>query len=89
MLRRIELTCYGAFTGRSIDLGPGLTVVLGPNESGKSTLRAAVGDLLWELQPRKHPYAFKHAPGQLRITADLVDPEDPVGTVTMIASKVG
>ena len=89
MLRRVELTCYGAFTGRDVDLGPGLTVVLGPNESGKSTLRAAVGDLLWGLQPRKHRYAFKHAPGQLRVTADLVDPDDPAATRTLSVDSRG
>ena len=89
MLRRIELTCYGAFTGRGVDLGPGLTVVLGPNESGKSTLRSAVGDLLWGLQPRKHRYAFKHAPGQLRVTADLVDPDDAAATRTVSVDSRG
>jgi uncharacterized protein YhaN len=89
MLRRVELTCYGAFRGRSVDLGPGLTVVVGPNESGKSTLRAALGDLLWGLQPRLHPYAFTHAPSALRVTADLVDPDDPSATRTVVVDSRG
>ena len=82
-LRRIELTCYGAFTGRSVELGPGLTVVLGPNESGKSTLRYAVGDVLWGLRPQRHPYAFRYQPGALRLTAEIDAPEDPTVGVTI------
>lgn len=70
-LDRVELTRYGAFTSRSIDLGPGLTVVLGPNESGKSTFRHAVGDLVWGLTGRLHPYAFRFAPGNLCLGADV------------------
>lgn len=83
MLRRIELARYGAFSGRSVELGPGLTVVVGPNESGKTTLRSAMSDLLWGLQPRLHPYSFVHAPSQLRVVAELAEHDDVVRTVTV------
>ncbi|WP_432509900.1 AAA family ATPase [Kineococcus sp. SYSU DK001] len=68
MLRRVTLAPYGAFEAAEVELGEGLTVVLGPNESGKSTLLAAVGDLLWgfEKSPR---YAFVHARARLRVGA--------------------
>ena len=68
-LRRLTLDSYGAFDGRSIEIGPGLTVVHGPNQSGKTTLAHAVGDLLWGLNARSHPYAFRVSGSQLRLTA--------------------
>ena len=75
-LHHLELTSYGAFSKRSIDVGPGLTVVHGPNESGKSTLRYAIGDVLWGIQPRLHPYAFLVNPSQLRLTATVTASAD-------------
>ncbi len=68
MLRHVRLAPYGAFEAAEIALGPGLTVVVGPNESGKSTLLAAVEDLLFgfEKSPR---YAFTHARARLRVHA--------------------
>ena len=68
-LSQLTLTRYGAFDSRSIDVGPGLTVVHGPNESGKSTFGAALADLLWGMQRRSHPYAFRVANPQLRLDA--------------------
>ncbi|MFZ0216586.1 MAG: AAA family ATPase, partial [Candidatus Dormiibacterota bacterium] len=38
---RISLLAFGAFRDFHLDLAPGLTVVSGPNEAGKSTLHAA------------------------------------------------
>ena len=70
-LQRLELTSYGAFSQRPIEIGSGLTVVHGPNESGKSTLSHAIGDVLWGIQPRLHPYAFLVSPSQLRLTATM------------------
>lgn len=46
-LRRLDLTRFGHFTDRSIDLGPAETdksdfhIVYGPNEAGKTTLMEA------------------------------------------------
>src|ERR687887_325748 len=41
-LRDVTLTAFGAFCGRALPLAPGLNVVFGPNEAGKSTVHAAV-----------------------------------------------
>jgi uncharacterized protein YhaN len=47
-LARIDATRFGALEGASISgLGEGLTVVLGPNESGKSTYTALVRHVLF------------------------------------------
>ncbi|MEZ0492735.1 AAA family ATPase [Kineococcus sp. TBRC 1896] len=64
----MTLAPYGAFESAAVELGEGLTVVLGPNESGKSTLLAAVGDLLWGFE-RSPRYAFVHARARLRVGA--------------------
>lgn len=47
-LRRIEAASFGALNERSLgDLGDGLTVVLGPNEAGKSTFTALTRYVLY------------------------------------------
>lgn len=38
---------YGRFTGHVIQLQPGLQVILGPNEQGKSTIRNFLTDMLY------------------------------------------
>lgn len=88
-LHRLELTTYGAFSKRSIEIGPGLTVIHGPNESGKSTLRYAIGDLLWGLQPRQHPYAFLVNPSQLRLTATVTKWSNPTDELTLTVDSRG
>lgn len=47
-LRRIEAESFGALSERTLgDLGDGLTVVLGPNEAGKSTFTALTRYVLY------------------------------------------
>lgn len=45
--RRIEIDGYGRLTNRVVEVSPGLHVIVGPNEQGKSTLRGFVGDMLY------------------------------------------
>lgn len=44
---KISIDGYGKIAGRKIELSPGLQVILGPNEQGKSTVRSFVGDMLY------------------------------------------
>lgn len=46
-IRKLWLDGYGRFSGRELALEPGLQVLLGPNEQGKSTTRSFVGDMLY------------------------------------------
>jgi exonuclease SbcC len=41
-IERVTGHAFGPFTGESLDLAPGLTVVTGPNEAGKSSWHAAI-----------------------------------------------
>ena len=41
-IERVTGHAFGPFTGESLDLAPGLTVVSGPNEAGKSSWHAAI-----------------------------------------------
>jgi len=41
-ITHVVARAFGPFRGARIDLAPGLTVVTGPNESGKSTWHAAL-----------------------------------------------
>lgn len=46
-LRRVSIDGYGRFNGHELEFEPGLQVIIGPNERGKSTLRAFIGDMLY------------------------------------------
>lgn len=41
-IERVDAAAFGAFRSQSLQLGPGLTVIHGPNEAGKSTWFAAI-----------------------------------------------
>jgi energy-coupling factor transporter ATP-binding protein EcfA2 len=47
MLRRLELQAFGRFNDEVIEFAPGLNLVSGPNESGKTTLVQAVSATLF------------------------------------------
>ena len=44
---KLHIDGYGLFTNREIELTPGLHIVAGPNEQGKSTLRGFITDMLY------------------------------------------
>ncbi len=69
-LRSLTLKAYGRCTDVTIDVGEGVTVVLGANEAGKSTALDALSDLLWGI-PLKTPRASEYQRPQLRIDATL------------------
>lgn len=73
-LDRLDLIRYGHFSGRSIALPAAerdFHVIVGPNEAGKSTVRAAVLDLLYGI-PKNTPHAFVHPMPEMRLGAALV-----------------
>ncbi len=72
-IERLLLERFGHFEDFELDFGPvpRLHVVFGPNEAGKSTLLAAIGDLLFGM-PAQTPYNFRHPYGCLRIGARVV-----------------
>ena len=41
-IERVVARAFGPFQNQVLELGPGLSVVAGPNESGKSTWHAAL-----------------------------------------------
>lgn len=72
-IKRLDLIRYGHFSDRSLELPsgkPDLHVVVGPNETGKSTALSAVADLLFGI-PTKSPFNFLHDYGEMRIGAAL------------------
>ncbi len=72
---RLALARYGHFTGFALDFGPkpdagpDLHVVYGPNEAGKSTIFAAMIDLMFGM-PTRTPYNFLHDYKAMLIEAD-------------------
>jgi len=74
----LNLVRYGRFTDCVLDFaGPGVHVVVGPNEAGKSTLRESVGELLYGIHPQTK-LDFLHAMQDLRIDARLQGPDGGV-----------
>ncbi|NTV53040.1 MAG: AAA family ATPase, partial [Candidatus Firestonebacteria bacterium] len=47
VLKHLELKRFKCWRALSLDFSPGLNVILGPNESGKTTLRAALMAVLF------------------------------------------
>ena len=71
-LRRLDLTRFGHFTDRSVDLGPAqpgksdFHIIYGPNEAGKTTLMEAYLRLIYGF-PMRDGYGFKHALNTLQV----------------------
>lgn len=59
-IERLDLIAYGAFDDYSLDLkAPGVHVVHGANEAGKSTMLSALDQLLYGIDHNAR-YAFRH-----------------------------
>ena len=69
---RLALERYGAFTERTLTFRPDarLHVILGPNEAGKTTALAAIGDLLFGF-PERTSLDFAHEARTLRVGAHV------------------
>jgi uncharacterized protein YhaN len=67
-LERLQLAPYGRFADRALSFRPdaALHVVLGANESGKTTTLAAIGDLMFGF-PARTTYGFAHDQSALRV----------------------
>ena len=81
-LRRLHLKRYGGFADAVLDLprpdGSDVTVVLGPNETGKSTAFGAWLDLLFGIPVRNSPAAWRFPRNELAVAADLETARGPV-----------
>lgn len=74
-IRQLQLIRYGRFEDRILEFPLGerdLHMIVGPNEAGKSTTLAAVGDLLFGF-PHRTPFDFQFDRQLLRIGAVIED----------------
>ena len=74
-LRQLELLRYRKFSDTLLEFPRAESdfhVIVGPNEAGKSTVRAAVQELLFGMR-RSSPLAFVHAQSDLRLGAIIED----------------
>jgi len=71
-IAQLQLMAYGPFRGLELDLSkPGIHVVFGRNEAGKSTTLRAITGLLYGIDVHT-PDAHVHKPGDLRVGGVLV-----------------
>ena len=47
IIKQLNLDHFGKFHGREIDLNPGVNIIYGANESGKSTVHAFIQSMLF------------------------------------------
>lgn len=65
---RAEIGSFGRLRNRALDLSPGLNVVYGPNESGKTTMMEFMRSVLVPTNERKlYPERMKHDNGSLTV----------------------
>lgn len=76
-IRRLDLVRYGRFTDtaldlpvQTVDMQVDMHIVIGPNEAGKSTVRSALGDLLFGI-PARSEFNFLHDYRSMRLGAVL------------------
>lgn len=71
-LSQLDVVAFGALTNRSLSFRPDarLHLVYGPNEAGKSTVLAAIGDLLFGF-PQRKGFDFLHDAATLRLGATI------------------
>ena len=68
-LKRLDLKAFGPFTGKTLDFNshhPGLHIIFGPNEAGKSSSLRALKALLYGF-PQQTPDNFRHSYDQLLV----------------------
>ncbi|MCP3889652.1 MAG: AAA family ATPase [Desulfobulbaceae bacterium] len=68
-LKRLDLKAFGPFTDRSLEFdskGPGLHIIFGPNEAGKSSSLRGLKALLYGFHPQT-PDNFLHSYDQLLV----------------------
>ena len=74
-LKRLQLRNYGCFGSLDIEFAtePGcITLITAPNGAGKSVLRRAFHDLLFDI-PMQSPMQFRHGYTGMELNADAVD----------------
>ncbi len=72
-IKRLDLIAFGPFTDQTLvfdSKGPGLTIIFGPNEAGKSSSLRALKSLLYGI-PERTPDNFLHPNDQLLLGGSL------------------
>lgn len=70
-IRSLQLLKYGHFADHLVEFGPGLTVVYGRNEAGKSTLLDALSDFLWGIGTGSHRRAYEVQPKAMALVGEV------------------
>ena len=70
-IRAVHIEGFGCFTERSFEFGEGLTLIVGPNEAGKTTLVRAITAVLFGQQPEEREANKPWAGGAYAGTLEL------------------
>lgn len=77
-IAKLDLLAYGPFRGHSLDFSkPGVQLVFGRNEAGKSTTLRAITGLLYGIE-RQTRDAYVHKPADLRIGGTIAGDDGEV-----------
>ncbi|WP_027793167.1 ATP-binding protein [Paraburkholderia acidipaludis] len=87
--QRLDLLKFGKFSERSLEFRGSATdfhLIVGPNEAGKSTLRAAILDLLFGI-PVRSPHGFLHPLNELKLGASVSNGKTSLDFVRIKAQR--
>ncbi|MFZ5468312.1 MAG: AAA family ATPase [Myxococcota bacterium] len=85
-IQRLQVDGFGHFLNYKVELAPGLNVLVGSNEAGKSTLLAFIRAMLFGFERRNHPQRFQPKSGELGGSLELSTHFGPL-TVRRVASR--
>jgi len=76
-LRRLDIMNFGRFRDHSVELRPGLNVLVGPNESGKSTFVEALATILYTDPSTRARRTLRlgrwGSPGAMRLRLEFIE----------------
>ncbi len=72
IFKQLEIENFGVFTAKPLDFGgPGLQLIVGPNEAGKSTLLQLIRELLFGFNNPRNAYQFENHSGEMAASATI------------------
>ncbi|MEZ6057418.1 MAG: AAA family ATPase [Planctomycetaceae bacterium] len=72
-IHRLHARAYGVYDDHEFVFRPGLQVVYGPNEAGKSTLLELIRNLFFKIASQNHPFKFTSMSPELSALGELQD----------------
>ena len=74
LLTRLKLDYFGKFSGKELELKPGLNLIYGENEAGKSTLHAFIKGILFGIEVKREGARSRKIPTPVTFLGNILVP---------------